>query len=322
MPKIFISLIGIKVQNKDNLDRPNPKKLIQYWNGTVDSLTHIRDGENFVYRFKSSIGRRLVLRVTDNSHRSHHTILAELEFINHLKKKGLSVAIPVVAKNGSLVLSENTNNKDFHACVFEEQTGDHFNYCPDDLNESLFTKWGSVMGMMHKISMNYRPSLMLKRHEWDQDKVHKCNFNSLPNSEIEVREEHNLVFKWLKSYPKSGHNYGLIHGDFERTNFMIHDDNLNLFDFDDCCYHWYMMDIASALWVFRDGPREERQQFLDWFLSGYKEHMSLIENYMIDFTNFIRMRNVCLFINYFSNGDTKPEWFQKMRKMMATPYTW
>jgi Ser/Thr protein kinase RdoA (MazF antagonist) len=310
------------MQSKENSDHPDPQTLIQNWDRTDTSLSHIRDSENSVYRFMSSNGKSYILRITDNSHRSCQMILAELEFINYLNKVGLSVAIPVADKNGSLVFSVKANSKEYHACVFEEQAGNHFNYRPDELNQSLFTRWGSCMGRLHKFSMNYLPPLNLKRHEWHQDRVAKCNIELLSTSENEARGGYDFVNDWLNSYPKNEQNFGLIHGDFERTNFVIKGDNLNLFDFDDCCYHWYMMDVVTSLWTFRDGPIEERHQFLDWFLSGYTEHFNITKDFMIDFSNFMRVRNLCLFINHFSEGKTKPEWFQKMRNTMATPYVW
>jgi Ser/Thr protein kinase RdoA (MazF antagonist) len=42
-------------------------------------------------------------------------------------------------------------------------------------------------------------------------------------------------------------DYGLVHGDLNPTNFHVNDNQITLFDFDDCAYKWFINDIAIAL---------------------------------------------------------------------------
>ena len=48
--------------------------------------------------------------------------------------------------------------------------------------------------------------------------------------------------------PKIADSYGLIHNDFNDGNFTVDYDNgdITVFDFDDCCYFWFMYDLACA----------------------------------------------------------------------------
>lgn len=52
----------------------------------------------------------------------------------------------------------------------------------------------------------------------------------------------------LHALPKDADSYGLIHNDFNDGNFTVDydNDNITAFDFDDCCYFWFMYDIACA----------------------------------------------------------------------------
>jgi len=306
-------------------DTISPTALIQHWRGVPETLSFIRDNENSVWRFKDRDANNRILRITDDTHRSSQAISAELAFINYLSDGGLSVARPIAAIDGSFAQSYGSNEQTFHACAFEAQDGQSFKFSAEELNDSLFTKWGSFMGKLHDLSKCYDPPSRFKRHEWNEDKIASCNLANLPCSENEAAEEHAHIFGWIDSHPKTNQNYGLIHGDFERTNFVIQGNELHLFDFDDCCYHWFVMDIASALWAFRDGPRNERNQFLNWFLQGYCQHYELPSNFIADFSMFIRLKTLNLFIHHLSQpAESRPkaEWFRKVRESMTTPYVW
>lgn len=71
----------------------------------------------------------------------------------------------------------------------------------------------------------------------------------IPLAETEARE-HEHISEWLATRPVTRESWGLIHGDFERTNFVLGGGVLQLFDFYDACYHWYAADVANALWRF------------------------------------------------------------------------
>ena len=53
---------------------------------------------------------------------------------------------------------------------------------------------------------------------------------------------------WLDSLPKDDDCYGLIHADIHQGNFFVDEnDNITIFDFDDCHYHWFAYDLAVPL---------------------------------------------------------------------------
>jgi len=58
-----------------------------------------------------------------------------------------------------------------------------------------------------------------------------------------------LVNEFL-TYPKSKENYGLIHYDIHRGNFLLvgSEKKLILFDFEMTCKSWYINDVSAVLY--------------------------------------------------------------------------
>jgi Ser/Thr protein kinase RdoA (MazF antagonist) len=57
-----------------------------------------------------------------------------------------------------------------------------------------------------------------------------------------------MVRAQIGAWPTPPAAYGLIHGDVHAGNFHLHQGVVHLFDFDDCCYHWFAADIANAIY--------------------------------------------------------------------------
>jgi amicoumacin kinase len=147
----------------------------------------------------------------------------------------------------------------------------------------------------------------------------------LPNSETIVWREYQAIRERLRGHPKSSQTYGLIHGDFGDTNYRHQYDRLNIFDFDDCCYHWFVYDLAIT--IYPHGWRDEGLQLLDWLLEGYSESMPL-DLTLADITMFCQWRLLYMFLVYAKKwgfehpSEQQAEWFAQSRENIARGYTW
>ena len=147
----------------------------------------------------------------------------------------------------------------------------------------------------------------------------------LPKSEKIVWREYDALKERLRDYPKLDLTFGLIHGDFGETNYRCRDDRLNVFDFDDCCYHWFVYDLAVT--IYPHGWRREGLQLLDWLLEGYSGNMQLSVT-LINLTMFCQWRLVYMFLVYarkwgFENlSKQQAEWFAQKRENIARGYRW
>jgi len=124
----------------------------------------------------------------------------------------------------------------------------------------------------------------------------------------------------LHALPKDIDSYGLIHNDFNDGNFTVDYDNgdMTIFDFDDCCYFWFMYDLGCA-WeggigrtMFR--PLAERQDFMarymEHVLTGYTRENTLSEAWLARLPLFLRLIQMQELMHYAQYLDEPDEEIQ------------
>jgi Ser/Thr protein kinase RdoA (MazF antagonist) len=309
--------------------RPNPARVVAMWDAAPSTMEHIRDGANAVYGFRAG-DTRLVLRLTEDRHRSREQLEAELDFIRFVSSRGVATASPVRSADGAWV--ETLRGDDapgvWHAVVFTWASGRHFEFFTADVDRPLFLAWGRTMGALHAASREFVPAAGRRRVSWSEQDTVRCEARELPSWESAARREHALLTEWLGSLEATPESWGLIHGDFERTNFKVDGSTLRVYDFDDACYHWYLADIAHALWVFRGAPSSDRRRFLTWFLEGYREHSPAGADVRERLSWFARLRSLSLFAHRLlaeAPGDLSARdarWADRMRAEFEKPLTW
>jgi Ser/Thr protein kinase RdoA (MazF antagonist) len=297
---------------------------VKLWHGVTDSLHHISDSVNQVYSFIES-GETRYLRLVSSSDRTKEQVEAELDFIACLHQSGVSATLPLSSSTGRLIEELPLVDNLLFACVFEEAKGKRFRYDSATSNKEHFRLRGRTLGQIHALSKGYVPSGSFRRFAWDEDNL-LLEINSfLPKSEKIVWREYDAFKERLQDYPKSSQTFGLIHGDFGETNYRYQDARLNIFDFDDCCYHWFAYDLAVT--IYPHGWRREGLQLLDWLLEGYSETVQL-DVKLADITMFCQWRLIYMFLVYarkwgFENlSEQQVEWLGRKRENIARGYTW
>jgi len=122
----------------------------------------------------------------------------------------------------------------------------------------------------------------------------------LPEQQGRVLERFQDLMAHLLSLPRDDRAaYGMIHFDAHGGNFLIDEQgNLALFDFDDCCYSWYVNDIAIVLFYFivnSPDPEALAAQFLPRFLSGYRQEYDLDSAWLSEIPHFLKLREIDLY---------------------------
>lgn len=298
---------------------------VELWSGQINSLERIGDSANYVFSFIES-GKKRYLRLTPSRERTQEQIKAELDFVIYLRQSGkVNAVLPMASANERFIEELNFASGSLFACVFEEAEGERFRYDSAQDNKKHFRLRGKTLGQIHGFSKKYVPSGDFRRFAWNEDKLLIEAENFLPKSERVVWKEFDALKERLQNYPKSTETFGLIHGDFGETNYGCQDGQLNVFDFDDCCYHWFVYDLAVS--VYPHGWRKEGLQLLDYLLEGYAENISLnIKREEI--TLFCRWRMLYMFLVYakkwgFENlSPQQSEWFARKRENIARGYTW
>ncbi len=102
----------------------------------------------------------------------------------------------------------------------------------------------------------------------------------------------------VRTLPKTSEAYGLIHGDFLFSNYLVGKNSLTIVDFDDCEYGYFAYDIAVNLFYYVLGadPTEvplkeaEGNDLLAWLLGGYLRHVQVDQSQLQSLPALLRLR--------------------------------
>jgi Ser/Thr protein kinase RdoA (MazF antagonist) len=316
-------------------DREALDTAAQLFQTRKESLKKFADYEgaaNLVYEYQLD-GKPFVLRLTFTSERTKALIQAELEFVNYLAAKGVGVSKPVSSIHGALVETIQAESIAFQVVSFAKGKGmrvpdNGYQYRSDAPIEEYFQNWGAVLGQMHALTEAYQPSSSaIQRPDWFELHRKKLSVvDQLPKTLQPVREQIHTILAELRSFPKEGGSYGLIHGDFNDGNFTVDYANgdITVFDFDDSCYFWFVYELASA-WeggvgrvMFRD--LEERKSFMDHYMEqvmvGYQRHHEPPPGWKDQLEFFIRLIQIEAFLHYARYiDDEDPEMIARINYM-------
>jgi Ser/Thr protein kinase RdoA (MazF antagonist) len=107
----------------------------------------------------------------------------------------------------------------------------------------------------------------------------------------------------VSNMPKDSDSYGLIHADLHCANLFVDADAalVTFFDFDDCCYGWYAMDIAMNLFdmVVLYGGTDEKdlaETFLTDYLAGYVREKPLNGFWLAQLPLFLKLLEIGVYL--------------------------
>lgn len=287
-----------------------------------DRLSKFDDYEgcaNLVYWYEYD-GQPRVLRISYRPDRSVECVRAELHFVTYLAEGGVRVSRPVFSEGGNLVEVIYAAGIPFIAVSFVQGRGmrvpdNDYRYREGVPMQEYFQNWGQVLGQMHRLAKTYRPlSEAVRRPEWHAWEY----YNGFPYSEKlpAIQKKYERLIAELHALPRDVDSYGLIHNDFNDGNFTVDYDNgdITVFDFDDCCYFWFMYDLACA-WeggigrtMFRS--LAERRAFMDRYMdcvmAGYTRENTLSDEWLARLPLFLRviqMQELMHFAQYLDEPD-------------------
>jgi len=279
-----------------------------------ERLSKVDDYEgcaNLVYWYERT-GDPRILRISHRPDRSVERIQAELHFVNYLAENGMRVSSPIPSENGNLFEIIRAADIPFIAVSFHKGRGmrvpdNYYHYREGVPIEEYFLNWGQVLGQMHRLTKAYQPlSETVRRPEWYVWDV----FTGFPAGKQLplVQKKYDRLIAELHALPRDVDSYGLTHFDFNDGNFTVDYDNGNLtvFDFDDCCYFWFMYDLACA-WEGGIGrvmycPLAVRRTFMDHYMEqvmvGYTRENTISDEWMKRLPLFLRLIQMQELIHY------------------------
>jgi Ser/Thr protein kinase RdoA (MazF antagonist) len=246
--------------------------------------TYLLDGEQ----------KRHVIRAYRSGWRTEAEVRGELEFLQYLDARGISIACPVQDLEGRYVsLVDAPEGK--RALTLFEFVGGHE---PSADNQVEMHSLGQTLARIHDTGEAFKPSH--PRFAYDSSLIldvplrtlepvlacHPENWATLSTTAAWLREALQLI-------PLGVLQWGMCHGDFQRKNTRVSEHGrLTVFDFDHCGEGWYAYDLAIARLTLPSTSWES-------FLTGYQSIRSMAASDLAAIPLFVmanRFRAMALYV--------------------------
>jgi len=238
------------------------------------------------------------LRLTDPSYRNPDDVLAEINFLGYLRRHGVSIASALAATDGQFIVTAEVEAGRFICSSFAFAPGIRVEPGSPCWSNKFFREWGRNLASIHKASRSYQTApAEPKRWNWDEEILFRQAEELIPKHDQRSMRAYEEVVRACRALPRDPGEFGVIHADHAPQNFNFDpmSDKIVAFDFGNCCYHWFVSDVAISLsTVIRE---ENRETIKNELLEGYSEIHSLPRDYddLIDL--FIRLRTVYVYLD-------------------------
>ncbi len=276
------------------------------WELEHGSFTLLRDGQNHVYSARRDDGRKAIVRITDDSHRSAALIDGELAWLAYLSAHGCAVSSPIPANDDSLLTSLTAGGRQVHVVCFTYLEGIQVDPAdPRQWTPDLIAELGRELGRIHSVSADFKPDPGSRRYSWDEETEYRRlpdGFRGLvPDT---VLDKIAGVFARLRAKTTQPGAFGLIHSDVYADNFFYGDGQVRLFDFDQACYGWYVYDLICPLYPhyvspvakIPDATADDAAGFFGHLVAGYRETHVLTADQLSLADELLRLKEIFVYL--------------------------
>lgn len=271
--------------------------------GFSDQATHrlITLSENATYRVDDpDTGRTGILRVHRQGYHSLRAIQSELDWLEDLRTQSdVNVNIIVPTTTGDRVYVTEVGGAERYAVMFEVMPGVE----PDGtvLHPSSFQTLGATTAKLHRHSRSWTPRPGFQRFSWDWDNTLGANprwgswedgIGVTAEDESLFGEAASLLQERLLAYGSGPDRFGLVHADLRLANLLVEDDEVNVIDFDDCGFSWFMYDFGTAVSFIEHDPSLPTWQKA--WVDGYRSVAALSREDEEMLASFVMMRRLLL----------------------------
>jgi amicoumacin kinase len=269
---------------------------VELFGGNLQSVELLGHSGNSVFKFVGTDGQSKCLRFTDPEFRTLEEVQGELEFLEHLRAKNAPSCYAIRSRDGSLAQTLHTKGGPLIISATTYIPGIHVDESSPHWNKDMFKEWGRNLTQLHMASSTYQASES-KRWLWSDEILFRRASDLIPADDTQSREEFSEVMGRVAQLPRTNENFGMIHADHGPQNFAFNANSgkIAAFDFGNCCYHWYLADVAISLSTIR--RKSNREEIRAALLEGYNESMPLPPDYAEQIELFIRLRVLYVYLS-------------------------
>ncbi|MBD1206643.1 MAG: homoserine kinase [Rhodobacteraceae bacterium] len=231
--------------------------------------------ENRVFRVETPRGTA-ALRVRRPGYRSDAELRSELDWMDSMRRAGLSVPQPIASRSGALLERVGDFRVDLLDWLPGQPMGEGRGPLALTDAPGVFSRLGEEMARLHAACDAWLPPDGFARVKWDAEGLIGetplwGRFWENPTLSPEQRDLF-LRFRDLARVELAridgAVDQGLIHADLVRENVLLDGDRLHLIDFDDGGWGFRLFDIATALLKHRH--ESDFSELAAALLSGYR----------------------------------------------------
>lgn len=279
--------------------KPDDLKLIER-GGAPDGVVYTLDQDNqaFIVKFIPTKADAVT------------AIQEKIAFVSYLRDNGVNVPDYVPSVNNRLVEMIEADGQLYAVSKAVKAPGFHPDiWNPEHFSPSFIEGWGRIVGQIHALSKQYEGGTNILR--WPQEHAFFADWCK----DDEVRAKWHQIGEKLRALPEPRDAFGLIHNDPHPWNFLIDGELLTVLDFDVCSHHWFITDIAIALfhpiWERRKKEHHEieafAKPFIETFLAGYCRENTLDGFWFEQLPTFVRYRQILFYTALCGEHGDNPE---------------
>ncbi|AJS60641.1 phosphotransferase [Paenibacillus sp. IHBB 10380] len=282
---------------KDNYNVDTPVSFQYFLRGMNDTYVLVTKQAQYIFR------------VYRADRRNNSEIAFELDLLNYLHVKGVSVSIPITKKDGTFINEFVVPEGVKYGVMFSYAEG---NEKPIHAIEDSYL-FGKAVAQIHKIADNFNSEHV--RGDLNFEHLIENSLNTI-NLHMEHRQEdyeflYELAMRLkeqIVNHLEKGLDWGVCHGDLHgNTNVAFTDDGkLTHYDFDFCGCGWRAYDIAEfrlAREIHSSHNKAEVERLWEAFLNGYRDIRHISDNDVKAIPIFVALRQLWLFGLCFSESE-------------------
>ena len=217
----------------------------------------------------SENNNKYILRIYRNNWRSAEEIGFELDLLSYLGDKGAPVSFPLRTKSGELKFETDGPEGTRSAALFAYANG----YAPgNDISTEDSLLLGKSVANIHQQTVNFktkycRPILDVP-YLLDQSIITIAPFIG-KDALAYIKSLQRKFHQSFQQLSKDQEKYVICTGDVNPTNFHIHENQLTLFDFDQCGYGYRAFEIGKFISSVHN--LTNKNDHASAFIAGYQQ---------------------------------------------------
>lgn len=262
-----------------------------------------------------------VFRIHRPGYHSRAEIASELAWIEALRREAIVPTLTLIpGRDGEAIGRLKEDGAPRHVVAFRFLEGREPQPGGDRLR--WFHELGAISARLHAHARRWAPPPGFTRRRWDFDAMlgrvsawgdWRCG----PGLDAEGREILERTAATLRArldaYGTGPERFGLVHADLRLANLLVADETLQVIDFDDCGFSWFVYDFAAAVSFIEHEP--DLPALEQAWVAGYCDVAPLAKEDRAMIPAFVMLRRMLLTAWIASHAETPTA------QALGAPYT-